>query len=406
MIEAWCWDVSCCVSNKKYGCFDELFTSLITMLLLGKLDMKMKFKFGIVLCMITSCHSNMRENVHADKVITFKEEGIASISQDIDSVSYLPLESDSLAYFSNGTKVVFREGKIFVGDLFQHKIVVYSDAGKFLFTLNSRGRAANEYLEIKSFCVTDHEIAIIDNYNHFFKIYDVETGRFLMNKKMPFVAWDVEGLDRGGYVFAFSPANKEYHLNKARYRLFFTDNDLNITKKLFPYEENEFAPIGKMTYFSSSREKILFHWCGASYFSVIDRVEGDSIKIVAVDFGDKEITDKYRDDMEKINQSGSYYIGETPVTNGNYIALEILSRDTYGCYLYSMKDNVMTQNYDGESMVMPYPLGVDEQGRFICLLNSFGEYEMLVNDGFPRASKEVEDHMENGGVTILKYVTK
>lgn len=181
---------------------------------------------------------------------------------------------------------------------------------------------------------------------------------------------------------------------------------MNITKKLFPYEENEFAPIGKMTYFSSSREKILFHWCGASYFSVIDRVEGDSIKIVAVDFGDKEITDKYRDDMEKINQSGSYYIGETPVTNGNYIALEILSRDTYGCYLYSMKDNVMTQNYDGESMVMPYPLGVDEQGRFICLLNSFGEYEMLVNDGFPRASKEVEDHMENGGVTILKYVTK
>ena len=49
-----------------------MFTSSITMLLLGKLDMKMKFKFGIVLCMITSCHSNMRENVHADKVITLQ----------------------------------------------------------------------------------------------------------------------------------------------------------------------------------------------------------------------------------------------------------------------------------------------------------------------------------------------
>ena len=42
------------------------------MLLLGKLDMKMKFKFAIVLYMITSCHSNMRENVHADKVITLQ----------------------------------------------------------------------------------------------------------------------------------------------------------------------------------------------------------------------------------------------------------------------------------------------------------------------------------------------
>ena len=94
----------------------------------------MKFKFGIVLCMITSCHSNVGEKVHVDKVITFKEEGIVSISRDIDSVSYLPLVSDSLAYFSDGTKVVFREGKIFIGDLFQHKIVVYSDVGKFLFT--------------------------------------------------------------------------------------------------------------------------------------------------------------------------------------------------------------------------------------------------------------------------------
>ena len=63
VVEAWCRGVGCCVRNKKYGCIDELFTSLITMLLLGKLDMKMKFKFAIVLCMITSCHSNMRENV-------------------------------------------------------------------------------------------------------------------------------------------------------------------------------------------------------------------------------------------------------------------------------------------------------------------------------------------------------
>lgn len=86
-------------------------------------------------------------------MITFKEEGIASISQDIASVSSLPLESDSLAYFSNGTKVLFREGRIFIGDLL--------------------------------------------------KIYDVETERFLENKTMPFVAWDIEWFNSGGYVFAF-----------------------------------------------------------------------------------------------------------------------------------------------------------------------------------------------------------
>ncbi|MEG1586037.1 MAG: 6-bladed beta-propeller, partial [Bacteroidales bacterium] len=187
-------------------------------------------------------------------------------------------------------------------------------------------------------------------------IYDVATGGFLENKTMPFVAWDVEWLNNGGYVFAFSSLQKKFNPNKLRYRLFFTDDDLNITKKLFPYKEDEIDPLGKMTYFSLSQEKIVFHWYGANYFSVIDRGESDSIKIVAVDFGDKEIPDEYKDNMEKINQGGYYYMGETPVTNGNYMAFDINNPSSSDCYLYSINDDVMKINYEDESMGMPFPL--------------------------------------------------
>lgn len=368
--------------------------------------MKAQFSFIITLFLIVSCQRNTFEEVKINKVITFNYECEESISKDIDSVAYFPLESNPMALFSNSSKVVFRDDKIFIGDFFLHKIVVYSNAGQFLYALNSRGRATNEYLEIKNFCVTDHEIAIIDNFNHFLKMYDVETGHFLENKTMPIVAWDVEWLDNGGYVFAFSPLLKKYNPNKLRYRLFFTDGDLNITKKLFPYKENEIDPLGKMTYFSLSKEGIVFHWYGANYFSVIDRVESDSIKIVAVDFGDKEIPDEYKGNMEKINQGGYYYMGETPVVNANYIAFEISNPNSSDCYLYSINDDMMKRNYEDESMGMPFPLCVDEQGRFIYLLNSFGEYEVLVNHGFPRASKEVEAHIKDDGLTILRYVTK
>ena len=93
------------------------------MLLLGKLDMKMKFKFAIVLYMITSCHSNMRENVHADKVITFKEEGIASISQDIDSVSYLPLDRIRWLIFLMEQKSYFGRERYLLGIYFNIKLL-------------------------------------------------------------------------------------------------------------------------------------------------------------------------------------------------------------------------------------------------------------------------------------------
>ena len=286
-----------------------------------------------------------------------------------------------------------------------HKIIVYDNAGKFLYALNNRGRAINEYLEIKSFCVTDHEIAIIDNSMHFLKIYDIETGRFVENKTMPFVAWDVEWLKNEGYVFAFSSLQKKYNPNKLRYRLFFTNKDLNVTKKLFPYKEDEIDPLGKMTYFSLSQRKIVFHWYGANFLSIIDQMESDSIKIVAVDFGDKEIPNKYKEDIKKINQEEYYYIGETPITNGNYIAFDIATQHHSDCYLYNIHDNVMKRNYEDESIGMPFPSCIDEQGRFIYLLNSFDEYKILIKQGFPRASKEVEDHIKNEGLTILKYIT-
>lgn len=368
--------------------------------------MKIRFEFIIVLFLIISCQRNTHEKVNIDKVITFNKEHMESIAKDIDSVVYFPLESTQMALFSNSSKVVFRDEKIFIGDFFLHKIIVYDNTGQFLYALNNRGRAANEYLEMKSFCVTDHEIAIIDNSNHFLKIYDVETGRFLMNKKMPFVAWDVEWLNNGGYVFAFSSLQKRFNPNKLRYRLFFTDDNLSITKKLFPYKKDEIDPLGKMTYFSLSQEGIVFHWYGANYFSVIDRVESDSIKIIAVDFGDKEIPDEYKGNMEKIDQGGYYYMGETPVTNGNYIAFEINNLSSSDCYLYSMNDDVMKRNYEDESMGMPFPSCIDEQGRFICLLNSPDEYEMIVKQGFPHASKEIEAHIKDGGLTILRYITK
>lgn len=368
--------------------------------------MNAQFNFIMALFLIVSCQQNTSEIVKIDKIITFDYECKASISQDIDSVSYLPLESDPTALFSNSSKVVFRDDKIFIGDFFLHKIVVYNSSGQFLYAINNRGRATNEYLEIKSFCVTDHEIAIIDNYNHFLKIYDVETGRFLMNKKMPFVAWDVEWLNNGGYVFAFSSLHKNFNPNKLRYRLFFTDDNLNITKKFFPYKEDEIDPLGKATYFSLSHNGIVFHWNGANYFSVIDQFENDSIKIIAVDFGDKEIPDEYKGNMEKINQGGYYYMCETPVANANYIAFEICNPNSSDCYLYSINDDMMKRNYEDESMGMPFPLSVDEQGRFICLLNSPNEYEMLIEHGFPQASKDVEDHIKGEGLVILRYITK
>ncbi len=83
------------------------------------------------------------------------------MAENIDTVMYLPLESHKDGYYSHVSKVVSCGDKIFIGDFVQHKIVVYDTVGRFLYALNHRGRAANEYLEIKSFCATENEISLL-----------------------------------------------------------------------------------------------------------------------------------------------------------------------------------------------------------------------------------------------------
>lgn len=368
--------------------------------------MKIKLEFIIILFFCASCQYDTWKNIQIDQIITFDLDDMKTLSEDIDSVQYLSLEDNQKTHYSNNSKVIFQNQKIFIGDFIQHKVIVYNNKGQFLYTIDNKGRASNEYLEIKSFCVTDNELVIIDNFNHFLKIYDVETGHFLENKVMPFVAWDVEWTDNDEFIFAFSSLQKGYNPNKWKYRLYFTDKNLNITKKLFPYKENEIDPIGKMTYFSRSQDKIIFHWCGANYFSVIDRVESDSIKIIAIDFGSRQIPDEYKEDIDKIDQGGYNYIYNTPVSNGDHIVFEIMSQNYSNCYLYSMNNKMMKKNGDRKNISMSYPSCIDEQGRFICLLDSPDEYEMYIENGYPRASKEIENHIKNGGVIILCYTMK
>lgn len=368
--------------------------------------MKKIVLFGALLLVLVSCRHDSPKSIGIDERIKFDVEQMSSLSQDIDTVEYLPLEFNEKGLYSNSSKVVFRNGKIFIGDFVLNKIAVYDYMGKFLYVINSRGRAANEYLEIKSFCVTEHEIAIIDNVNHHLKLYDVESGCFIENKNMPFVAWDVEWLVNDGFVFAFSSLQKDYCPNKLRYRLFFTDADLNITDKRYPFSEKEIDPIGKITYFSSTPDEIIFHWCGADYFSVIDRVDTDSVQVFGVDFGSYKVPDEYREDINKMDQGEYFYIYNTPVCSGNYFALDVMSRESSNCYLYSMADNLVKQNVEGDKWGMFYPVCTDEQGRFICLLDSYDDYKMLIEYGFPKASQKVEERMKAGGVIVLKYQMK
>ena len=96
---------------------------------------------------------------------------------------------------------------IYIGDFHTNQIYIFDLSGKHLFNINYIGQGPKEYTEIKSFAVDTHNIYIIDNRLRKLFVYNRLNGSFVESLKMPFVAWDIETLNDGDFIFTFIPMN-------------------------------------------------------------------------------------------------------------------------------------------------------------------------------------------------------
>lgn len=363
-----------------------------------------KLYIFFILLLFAACKDEIPP-IKADQTIPFTPDAKATISSFIDSVQYLKLENVEEAFISYINKVIFQGDKIFIGDLGIHKVVVYDTNGIFQYALDKKGRGPEEYLDLKSFAVDSAYIYIIDNFKGTLQAYDITNGKFAFSHKMPVIAWDLAPLKNGGFAFCFSSfiGGKLKH-EQSNYRLFFTDKELNITHKLFPYAEDDYDAIGKDYYFTENEDYIVYNWSVSDDFFLIDKNNIDSIYTVKIDFGKHKIPDHLKRNKEIVNNERYNYLYSTPILNGNYIAFDISEEDYYTCYLYNRSTRQMVDNSMDDSFnCMFFPDACDEKGRYVYIFRNKATYDDLVSDGFQRASKDVEQHIEDG--LVLVYYT-
>lgn len=361
----------------------------------------------LTMCICTCCTSSKKNMPDNDHIITFTANPKTYIPTYVDSISYLKLETTEQAFLSHINKVIIKGNKIFIGDFHFHKIVVYNDDGSFNFAIDKKGRASDEYLELKNFTIDDSAVYIIDNYRNKLMIYDVQTGSYSGYKKMPFMAWDVERLNNGLFVFSFSPLKGgKLSNNQPPYRLFFTDNNLNIIKQMFPYSEDEFDPIAKDPFFSSTKNEVVYNWCVSDSFVLINKENIDSLQIINVDFGNKKIPESFRHNWDLIN-NGYAYMYRTPIVNGRYIALEISANDYLECFLYDTYSKKLAINPTDKSYnLMLFPNCTDNKERFVYIIENKETYEEIVSNGFLKANEDIEKHLEDGIAILFYYMNK
>jgi hypothetical protein len=342
------------------------------------------------------------EAIDVDETITFSGDTEATIGSVVDSVTYLPLETNSTSIFSNADKMIIRDGRIYIGDYSTAIVVVFDMNGKHLFTIDRQGRGPGEYLRLSAFTLDDSYLYLMDNDSGMLRKYDLY-GLFVEQHELPVLAWDIASFDDGHLLFATAPLDARGFISgQSRHRIFITDDKMKVHTSLFEYEEGEVDPIGKFNYLVENDEYITFHTMGSDIITIFSKADRTDVKRIFVDFGNRRIPDRYKSDIEEIDRQGYNYIQSTPVIAGNYISLDVNVGDFLETFLYNTTNHQLFGQRDGDAIIMPYPNGSSGE-KYYVVMSGPAQYRALVADGFPKASPAVEHHIEQEGTTIMIY---
>ena len=185
------------------------------------------------------------------------------------------------------------------------------------------------------------------------------------------------------------------------YRLFVTDNDLNIKEQMLEYSKNGDSDVlGYSHFFSVYGDRILF----CSYFNdayyVLDRNNGEIIETVGIDFENKASI-KGKSDVSLVNNYT--YLSSVPIACGDYLVCDITTKDVGGNYLYGSRTQGFVSNPENggrNCMLEPVCSYADS---FVSVLEDRDMYDFIVSTGFQKAGEDAENALDSGSLVLLFY---
>lgn len=328
----------------------------------------------------------------------------ASLRDMVEKIDFVPLEMTDRSVLFGADKMVLKNGLMYVGDFRSGKVVAFDGDGKVEFVVDRKGSGPGEYLEIKSFAVDDRHIYAIDNYQHHLNLFDCRTGEYQSTKDMPLVAWDVEVLPDKNLIFAYIPFKEGApNMPQARFKIHITDSLLNVEKQMFAYEESDYECMGKKTYFVPVTQGVVFSSMASD--EVYEFCGKDSVRQMTLDFAHK-IPAAHRKDLEEIQQRGYSYLVNTPLFCKQYMFFSSPKDGMILDYVYNMQTRQLyTNDLEDAYKGLLTPQVVDG-GRVIAYFDNYLYYQDLVQAGFERAPRAVEEHLKAEKPVLVLYTLK
>lgn len=256
--------------------------------------MKNSFKsvlFTLIVSLLVGCNSKKETPENQIDLSDIQQK--LEVSSIIDSIIYVPLESKEECLMGNVSKIIYRNGTFFLGDLrFGKSVLAFDEEGKFKYKLHKEGYAPGEYEQPIDFVINEeNEIVILDAGIRKIVRYDLN-GKFIKEYPLSFTAFSFEQINKNSY--AFSTGNTIQ--GSIKDRVVVTDTTFKII--------NSYLPIGNLnnirdlphTEFSKSNDLYFFPSLSNKIYNINEK---EITEFYSVDFGSRGIPEYLFD--EKIS---------------------------------------------------------------------------------------------------------
>lgn len=306
--------------------------------------MKLLYKYLYVIIILSSCNPDSKKgeyNVPISKIDYFSLElkGVDEIpTSKLSPMKYIALENTEGAFFGRIDKIRIANNKILILDYRTKTVLTYDISGKYIGKLSKEGKAGDEYLQITDFDVdTNGNIYILDSQADKLNKYD-SLFNVISTERLPFEA-DILKIVDENIIFGLSSWNNG---EKSGDKIALSDNKLNITNSLLPYNEYIDQSYVISSYrFTNSGDYIVYNQPIDNNIYIID--SGLSLKkIINIDFANRNVPNKDKLDIESnLSKYNNYCLIRNFVAVKDSLIIGNLRNQGKGTYfLIDMENNI------------------------------------------------------------------
>ncbi|PIF02149.1 MAG: hypothetical protein CR996_00805 [Draconibacterium sp.] len=298
----------------------------------------------ISILFITSCHNfksdyNDYEGFNVLSIDDANKESKLEVSRYVDSITYIPLETDTSCLIGKIKKVELDSKYIYVLDRYSsNSLFVFDWEGNFFKKIGAQGKGPGEYCSAHDFCLLPNDTIVL---------YDRDCKRLFYYYKFQFVKtkeieWFSHSIayDQNRFYFYMQKQYSFNKLYKGNYDLITTTSSLEFLNKLFRYEQSNTMYYDPENIFRYCNDSLIF--ISRNKDKIYKLKENQIRKAYYLSFGKDNVPYEYTLSIEVFNKyKDDYsYLWNTFLESSRFIFYDAdLKGDNYVYYFFYDKKN-------------------------------------------------------------------